>query len=132
MFNIQLFDHKYRIFAIDGSDFNQIWNPKSENIVQTPNHERKKYCQIHVNAFYYLLNNTYQDCIFQPKSKIDERKAAVQMLKKLNCGPYVVTMDQGYIGFNMIENCNRLPNYYYVIRTKTGYGAFKEVAELPN
>ena len=54
------------------------------------------------------------------------------MLKKLNCGPHVVTMDQGYIGFNMIENCNRLPNYYYVIRTKTGYGAFKEVAELPN
>lgn len=41
-------------------------------------------------------------------------------------------MDRGYIGFNMIENCNRLPNCYYVIRIKTEYGAFKEVAELPN
>lgn len=41
-------------------------------------------------------------------------------------------MDRGYTGFNMIENCNRLPNCYYVIRTKTGYGAFKEIAELPN
>ena len=132
LFNIQLFDHKYRIFAIDGSDFNQIWNPKSENIVGNLNHKGKPYCQIHVNALYDLLNNTYQDCIFQPKSKMDERKAAVQMLKKLNCGPYIVTMDRGYTGFNMIENCNRLPNCYYVIRTKTGYGAFKEVAELPN
>lgn len=51
LFNIQLFDHKYRLFAIDGSDFNQIWNPKSESIVQASNHERKPYCQIHVNAF---------------------------------------------------------------------------------
>ena len=110
LFNIQLFDHHYRLFAIDGSDFNQIWNPKSNNIVQASSHKKKPYCQIHVNALYDLLNNTYQDCIFQPKSEMDERKAAVQMLKALNCGPYIVTMDRGYTSFNMIENCNRLPN----------------------
>ena len=132
LFNIQLLDHKYRLFAIDGSDFNQIWNPKSENIVQASNHERKPYCQIHVNAFYDLLNNTYQDCIFQPKSKMDERKAAVQMLKNLDCGPYIVTMDRGYSSFNMIENCNRLPNCFYIIRTKAGHGAVKEIAALPD
>ena len=107
LFNIQLFDHHYRLFAIDGSDFNQIWNPKSNNIVQASSHKKKPYCQIHVNALYDLLNNTYQDCIFQPKSEMDERKAAVQMLKALNCGPYIVTMDRGYTSFNMIENCNR-------------------------
>ena len=61
LFNIQLFYHKYRIFAIDGSDFNQIWNPKSENIVGNLTHKGKPYCQIHVNALYDLLNNTYQD-----------------------------------------------------------------------
>ena len=132
LFNIQLFDHHYRLFAIDGSDFNQIWNPKSNNIVQASSHKKKPYCQIHVNALYDLLNNTYQDCIFQPKSEMDERKAAVQMLKALNCGPYIVTMDRGYTSFNMIENCNRLPNCHYIIRTKAGQGGVKEITTLPD
>ncbi|MBM6873571.1 IS4 family transposase [Lactobacillus crispatus] len=132
LFNIQLFDHHYRLFAIDGSDFNQIWNPKSNNIVQASSHKKKPYCQIHVNALYDLLNNTYQDCIFQPKSEMDERKAAVQMLKALNCGPYIVTMDRGYTSFNMIENCNRLPNCHYIIRTKAGKGGVKEITTLPD
>ena len=132
LFNIQLFDHHYRLFAIDGSDFNQIWNPKSNNIVQASSHKKKPYCQIHVNALYDLLNNTYQDCIFQPKSEMDERKAAVQMLKALNCGPYIVTMDRGYTSFNMIENCNRLSNCHYIIRTKAGQGGVKEITTLPD
>lgn len=130
LFNIQLFDHHYRLFAIDGSDFNQIWNPKSNNIVQASSHKKKPYCQIH--ALYDLLNNTYQDCIFQPKSEMDERKAAVQMLKALNCGPYIVTMDRSYTSFNMIENCNRLPNCHYIIRTKAGQGEVKEITTLPD
>lgn len=132
LFDIQLFDYQYRLFAIDGSDFNQIWNPESENVIRASGHEKKPYCQIHVNALYDLLNNTYQDCVFQPKSKMDERKAAIQMLKNSNCGPYIVTMDRGYTSFNMLENCNQLPNCYYLIRTKTGRSGFKEVAGLPD
>lgn len=132
LFDVQLFDHQYRLFAIDGSDFNQIWNPESQNIIRSSSHEKKPYCQIHVNALYDLLNNTYQDCVFQPKSKMDERKAAIQMLKNLNCGPYIVTMDRGYTSFNMIENCNQLPNCHYLIRTKTGRSGFKEVTALPD
>lgn len=132
LFNVQLLDHKYRLFAIDGSDFNQIWNSKSKNIVKSSSHKKKPYCQIHVNALYDLLDNTYQDCVFQPKSEMDERKAAVQMLKKLNCGPYIVTMDRGYTSFNMVENCNRLPNCHYLIRTKARRSGFKEVAALPD
>ena len=132
LFNAQLLDHKYRLFAIDGSDFNQIWNSESKNIVTSSTCKNKPYCQIHVNALYDLLDNTYQDCIFQPKLKMDERKAAVQMLKALDCGPYIVIMDRGYMSFNVIENCNRLPNCHYIIRTKTGYGGFKEVAALPD
>lgn len=64
LFDVQLFDHQYRLFAIDGSDFNQIWNPESQNIIRSSSHEKKPYCQIHVNALYDLLNNTYQDCVF--------------------------------------------------------------------
>lgn len=31
--NVQLLDHQYRLFAIDGSDFNQLFNPNSKNII---------------------------------------------------------------------------------------------------
>lgn len=130
LIHIQLLDHKYRLFAIDGSDFNQLWNPNSKNKVtkQVP----QPFCQIHVNAMYDLLNNTYQDCIFQPKAHMNERPAAVQLLKHLNIGPYIVMMDRGYTSFNLIENCNRLDNCFYVIRTRIGKGAMKEIRTLPN
>nr|WP_308556896.1 transposase [uncultured Lactobacillus sp.] len=40
-------------------------------------------------------------------------------------------MDRGYTGFNMIENCNRLKNCNYIIRTKANNGAIKEIQALP-
>lgn len=40
-------------------------------------------------------------------------------------------MDRGYSSFNLIENCNRLKNCHYLIKTKAGYGAIKEIAVLP-
>lgn len=126
-----LLDNKYRVFAIDGSDFNQIWNPKSKNIVKSYSSKKKTYCQFHANAIYDLMNNTYQDCITQPINQMDERSAAIEMLKKLDVGPYIVIMDRGYTGFNMIENCNRLKNCNYIIRTKANVTAIKEIQALP-
>src|SRR5699024_8343116 len=52
------------------------------------------------------------------------------MLKRLDCiHPYIVLMDRGYESFNLIENCNRLSNCYYVIRARTG--GIKEISALP-
>lgn len=126
LIHIGLLDHKYRLFAIDGSDFDQLWNPNSKNKVTKQS--LRPFCQIHVD----LLNNTYQDCIFQPKAHMNERTAAVQLLKHLNVGQYIVMMDRGYTSFNLIENCNRLNNCFYVVRTKTGQGAMKEIRALPD
>lgn len=124
-------DHQYRVLAVDGSDFNQIWNPKSKNIVKSS--QKKAYCQSHLNALYDVLNNTYQDCIIQPRSQMDERGAALKMLKRITCKTsYIVMMDRGYDGFNMIENCNRLDNCYYVIRAKADAGGIREIKQLAN
>ncbi len=54
------------------------------------------------------------------------------MLKRLDCGKYIVIMDRGYDGFNMVENCNRLQDYHYIIRTKTDFGGIREIANLPD
>ena len=105
----KLLDGKYRVFAIDGSDFTTPYNIKSDFV------------------------RIYQDCILQPKSSANERDAAIDILKRLDCGKYIVIMDRGYDGFNMIETCNRLPNCHYIIRTKAGkFGGIREIANLPD
>ena len=89
-------NNKYFIFALDGTDLNQLWNPESQNKVSAKNEQ--SYCQIHNNAMYNSLDNTYQDCILQPKSQMDECAAALQMLRRLNYKhPYIVLMDRGYV-----------------------------------
>ena len=43
--------------AIDGSDFDQPFNPESENIFRGK--DGRIYCQLHVNALYDVLNKLY-------------------------------------------------------------------------
>ncbi len=127
---LQLLDDKYLLVAIDGSDFNQPFNPKSENIFN--NNEGKIYCQIHVNALYDVLNKLYLDLVIQPHQKMNEVEAALTMLKNLDEQEkeFLVLMDRGYTSFNLIENCNRLNHCHYIIRTKAGKGAIKEIAAM--
>lgn len=129
----------YRVFAIDGSDFNPPYQSKSAFVMNTANGRPRKngepikpFSQIHANMLYDLENRTYQDCVLQPKSQSNEREAAIDMLKKLDVGKFIVLMDRGYDGFNMIENCNRIEGCNYVIRTKAGHGGIKEIANLPD
>lgn len=136
----KLLNNKYRVFAIDGSDFHPPYSPNSAFVIQSSmgrpklNGEDCKPCSlVHANLLYDIENRIYQDCILEPKSSCNERSAAIQMLNRLNADtPYIVIMDRGYDGFNMIENCNRLENCNYVIRTKAGKGGVKEIAELPD
>ena len=81
-----------------------------------------------------LLRCSNQDIVIQPKSSADERGAALEMFERLHPKhPYIIMMDRGYDGFNMIEHCNRLNgDGYYVIRTKAGDGGIKEIANLPD
>jgi len=140
MTNPRLFNGRYRLFAIDGSDFNMPWNPNSQYIVDVQSGRPKKdgtpvkpYCQVHANLMFDLMNRTYQDCVLQPKSKANERDAAIDMIKGLDCGKFIVVMDRGYDGFNMIETCNRTPDCYYVIRARAGKnGSIREIANLPD
>ena len=131
LYHVRFLNGKYRLLAIDGSDFNQLFNHDSKNKFFLKQFNTT-ICQLHVNAMYDLLNNTYQDCIFQSKAQMDERTAALKMLKSLNIGQYIVLMDRGYSSFNLIENCNRLSDCHYLIRTKSNKTAIKEIADLPN
>ena len=136
-----LYNGKYELFAIDGSDFNMPYQSKSKYAMKVPTGRPrndgepvKPYSQLHGNILFNITDRTYQDIVIQPKSACDERGAAIEMFEHLNPKhPYIVLMDRGYDGFNMIEHGNRLNgDGYYVIRTKVGHGGIREIADLPD
>lgn len=136
-----LFNGKYELFAIDGSDFNMPYQSKSKYAMKAPTgrpkingEPYKPFSQMHGNMLFNITDRTYQDIVIQPKSSADERGASIEMLERLHPkNPYIVIMDRGYDGFNMIEHVNRLNgDGFYVMRTKAGYGGIKEISELPD
>jgi len=127
-------DNKYRVYAIDGSDFTTPYDVKSNRVMPTSS-EDKPMCQTHANILYDIENKTYQDCILEPRIISNERKSAITMLERIdNTNPFIVIMDRGYDGFNMIEHCNRINNCSYIIRGKATKknSTFREIEALPD
>ena len=114
----------YRLYAIDGSDFNISLNQESDTYFKKQPHN-----QLHVNVMFDVLNQRYEDLVVQPSPKQDERAAALAMLYR-NALPKksIVIMDRGYGGLNLIEHFRRM-NVDYLIRVKNDI--WKEVAALP-
>lgn len=127
---------QYRVYAIDGCKFNMPYDKKSiyavDNGQTTKNGEKvKPFAMLNANMMFNLMDRTYQDCIFQTIPESDERKVALEMLRRLDhSSPFITIMDRGYASFNMYENLNRMENCHYVIRTKLS--ETKEIKELPD
>ncbi len=136
----RLLDGKYMMFAIDGSDFNLPYQSNSKYVAEflygnprVKNKELKPMSLLHGNILFNLTDRTYEDIYIQSRLEFNERDAAIEMLQNLKTDkPYIVIMDRGYEGFNMIEHGNRLDNGFYIIRTRAGAGGIKEISELPD
>ena len=131
----RLLNGKYRLYAIDGSDFKTPWNPKSAFIVDTNKRNGeslKPFCQIHANIMYDIIARQYMDCVLQPRNSCNERDAALEMIGRMpKEDPFIIIMDRGYESYNLIETLNRTANCHYVIRVRTNDG-FKEIRNLPD
>lgn len=131
----RLLNGKYRLYAIDGSDFTTPWNPQSAFVVDTNKRNGKSikpFCQIHANIMYDIASRQYMDCVLQPRNSHDERAAALEMIGRMpKDDPFMIIMDRGYESFNLIETLNRTENCHYVIRVKVRNG-IKEISRLPD
>lgn len=130
----KLFDGKYRLYAIDGSDFNTPWNPQSAFVVDTNKRNGeavKPHCQIHANLMYDIVSRQYTDCVLQPRNSSNEGAAALKMIRRMpKDDPFMIVMDRGYESYNLIETLNRTANCHYVIRVRTE--GIKEISNLPD
>lgn len=94
----KLLNGKYRMYAVDGSDFTPPYNPESAFVMPANKRngkESKPFCQVHANIMFDQLGRQYVDCVLEPRSEVDERVAALKMIAALpKDNHFIVTMDR--------------------------------------
>ena len=109
----------YRLLACDGSDINIPYNlddPESYH----QNGDKKGYNQLHLNAFFDILNGIYIDCVLDSDRKSHERAAFNTMLDRLSqtiSSPAIIIADRGYESYNLFGHLIR-SGQKFMIRLK--------------
>ena len=107
----------YLLLACDGSDINIPYNPSDIDSFHQ-NAENKGYNQLHLNAFFDILNGIYVDCILEPDRKIHERAAFNTMIDRYSLNtPAIIMADRGYESYNLFAHLLR-SGQKFVIRLK--------------
>lgn len=114
----KLYDGKYQFIACDGSALDIYRNPNDPDTFFEPNGKSSRgFNQIHVNAFYSILDRRFTDLIIQPGRKRNEYRAFCEMVDAAdnNDAKTVYFCDMGYASYNnfahVIEN-----DQYFLIR----------------
>jgi len=113
-----LYNRKYQFIACDGSTLDIFRNPNDPDTFFRPNNKSTRgFNQIHVNAFYSILDRRFTDLVIQPGRKRNEYSAFCQMVDAADKAdpPTVYFCDMGYSSYNnfahIIEN-----GQYFLIR----------------
>lgn len=112
-----LLDGKYSLIACDGSAADIFRNPEDPDTFFEPNGKSTRgFNQIHINAFFSILDKKFTDLIIQPGRKRNEYSAFCQMVDQCDAqNPIIYLCDRGYASYNnfahVIEN-----GQFFVIR----------------
>lgn len=113
-----LYNGTYQLIACDGSALNIFRNPDDPDTFFEPNGKSTRgFNQIHVNAFYSILDRRFTDLLIQPSRKRNEYRAFCQMVDSAGNTehPAIYLCDIGYASYNnfahVIEN-----GQYFLIR----------------
>lgn len=113
--------HNYRLIACDGSDLAIAHNPKDEMTHRRHNSlekNEKGYNQLHLNAFYDLVNHIYLDAVIQPGRYPNESQALVDMMERSPLNDKTILIaDRGYECYNILAHAQE-KEWKYLIRIK--------------
>ncbi len=115
MFNSKLskmiYNGKYQFIACDGSAVDIFRNPDDPDTFFEPNGKSTRgFNQVHINAFYSILDRRFTNLVIQPGRKRNEYSAFCEMVDAAgNDGPLTIYFaDMGYASYNnfahVIEN----------------------------
>lgn len=105
-----LFKDKYSLIACDGSAADIFRNPHDPDTFFEPNAKSPRgFNQIHINAFFSILDKKFTDLVIQPSRKRNEYRAFCQMVDHSQTDtPVIYLADRGYASYNafahVIEN----------------------------
>ncbi len=106
----KLFKGKYSLVACDGSAADIFRNPDDPDTFFEPNGKSTRgFNQIHINAFFSVLDKKFTDLFIQPSRKRNEYSAFCQMVDRSEADtPVIYLCDRGYASYNafahVIEN----------------------------
>lgn len=113
-----LYNGKYQFIACDGSAVDIFRNPDDPDTFFEPNGKSSRgFNQVHINAFYSILDRRFTNLVIQPARKRNEYAAFCEMVDAAgNDGPPTIYFaDMGYASYNnfahVIEN-----GQYFLIR----------------
>ena len=114
----KLFKDKYQLIACDGSALDIYRNPDDPDTFFGPSGKSSRgFNQIHVNAFFSILDSRFTDLVIQPGRKRNEYSSFCQMVDAAdqNAPKSIYICDMGYASYNsfahVIEN-----DQYFLIR----------------
>lgn len=106
----KLLKGKYSLVACDGSAADIFRNPDDSDTFFEPNGKSTRgFNQIHINAFFSVLDKKITDLLIQPARKRNEYSAFCQMVDRSESDtPVIYLCDRGYASYNafahVIEN----------------------------
>ncbi len=106
-----LYIGKYQLIACDGSAADIFRNPDDPDTYFEPNGKSSRgFNQIHINAFFSIMDRRFTNLLIQPGRKRNEYAAFCEMVDAAGCSgpPTIYFADMGYASYNnfahVIEN----------------------------
>lgn len=98
----KLLKGKYSLVACDGSAADIFRNPDDSDTFFEPNGKSTRgFNQIHINAFFSVLDKKFTDLLIQPARKRNEYSAFCQMVDRSESDTTVIYLcDRGYASYN--------------------------------
>ena len=98
----KLLKGKYSLVACDGSAADIFRNPDDSDTFFEPNGKSTRgFNQIHINAFFSVLDKKFTDPLIQPARKRNEYSAFCQMVDRSESDtPVIYLCDRGYASYN--------------------------------
>ena len=98
----KLLKGKYSLGACDGSAADIFRNPDDSDTFFEPNGKSTRgFNQIHINAFFSVLDKKFTDLLIQPARKRNEYSAFCQMVDRSESDtPVIYLCDRGYASYN--------------------------------
>lgn len=119
-----LLNGKYSLVACDGSDADIFRNPADPDTFFEPNGKSPQgFNQIHINAFFSILDKKFTDLVIQPSRKRNEYSAFCQMVDRSQTDtPAIYLADRGYASYHAFAHVIEQGQFFLIRDTEAKTG----------